>query len=239
MSTGSSDVSTNGAPVLDPALAEEITVISRAYEELRQRDGTAESRAWWWKCLAFVLGGGLVLSVVWDHLDKRQVPQPFVQVVQVTEDHRLVQMGVPQAVLDYEPEDGQWFGMLAQWVQYVRWRGPDPTLAKVQWAWAYLHTCGSATKLLQDYEAREQPFDPKGKTVSVKLSGWNKTLVPLSYHILWEETILERGLQPQHKTFNAIFTVGRKQLKSPDDLSKNFLGLCITAFSLSEQPRER
>jgi type IV secretory pathway TrbF-like protein len=193
MSMGSSDVSTHGAPALDPALAEEIAAISKAYEELQRRDGTAESRAWWWKIMAFVLAGGLILSTAWDHLDKRQVPQPFVQTVQVTEDHRVVQMGVPQSVLAYEPEDGQWFKMLAQWVQYVRWRGPDPTLARVQWAWAYLHTCGAATKLLSDYEAREQPFEPQGKTVSVKLLGWNKTLVPLSYHIIWEETILKQG----------------------------------------------
>jgi type IV secretory pathway TrbF-like protein len=227
------------APALSPELAAEIAAISQAYEVLNQRDGSAERRAYWWKIIAFVLAGGLMLEAIWDHLDKREVVRPMVQTVQITEDHRLVQMGVPQDVLEYEPEDGQWFQMLTEWVQYVRWRGPDPTLARVQWAWAYLHTCGAATKLLGEYEAQEQPFDPKGKTVSVKLLGWNKTPAPLAYHILWEETIQERGLQPTRKTYNAMFTVGRKQLKNPTDLAKNFLGLCITAFSMSEQPAGR
>jgi type IV secretory pathway TrbF-like protein len=224
---------------LSPELAAEIKVLSRAYDELKARDGAAETRAYQWKMMAFVLAVGLLAALIWDHLDKREVVRPMVQTVQVTEDHRLVQMGVPQDVLDYEPEDGQWYQMLTEWVQFVRWRGPDPTLARVQWAWAYLHTCGAATKLLSEYETQEHPFEPQGKTVSVKVSGWNKTLVPLSYHILWEETIQERGLQPRQKTYNAIFTVGRKQLKNPDDLAKNFLGLCITAFSLSEQPAGR
>jgi type IV secretory pathway TrbF-like protein len=224
---------------LSPEMAAEIQLVSRAYDELKARDGSAEKRAYQWRQIALVALVALIGTIIWGHVDKRTVIQPMVQTVQVTEDHRLVQMGVPQDVLSYAPEDGQWFQMLAQWVQHVRWRGPDPTLARVQWAWAYLHTCGAATKLLGEYEAQEQPFEPKGKTVSVKLLGWNKTLVPLSYHLLWEETIQERGLQPTRKTYNAIFTVGRKQLKNPDDLAKNFLGLCTTAFSMSEQPSGR
>ena len=58
--------------------------------------------------------------------------QAFVQNVQVTEEGRVISLGVPQRVLDYTPEDSHWYAMLEQWIQKVRWRGPDPVLAQVE-----------------------------------------------------------------------------------------------------------
>jgi type IV secretory pathway TrbF-like protein len=222
----------NGAAPVTPEFAE----LVRSYDILQARDGSAESRAFWWKVMALLLLACLAGEAIWDHLDKRAIVQPFVQPVQVTDDGRVINLGVPQRVLDYTPEDSHWYAMLGQWVQKVRWRGPDPTLAQVEWAWAYLHTCGAATKLLRDTEDREKPFGPSDRRVSIELLGWNKTLVPLSYHIIWRETILQALQSPQQKTYNAIFTVGRVALTKQAHLFQNPYGLCVTAYSISEQP---
>ena len=226
----------NGSGELSPALKEEITVLERAYQELRARDGTAESRAFWWKAVAMTL---LVVNLgigVWDHLDRRTEMEAFIQNVQVTEEGRVISLGVPQRVLDYTPEDSHWYAMLGQWVQKVRWRGPDPTLAKMEWQWAYLHTCGAATKLLREYETAEKPFDPSERRVSVELLGWNKTLVPLSYNIRWQEISVQVGRPIQRRVYNGIFTVGRVHLKEQTHLFMNPYGLCTTAYSISEEP---
>jgi type IV secretory pathway TrbF-like protein len=220
-----------------PAVSAEFAELDKAYQILQQRDGSAETRASWWKGVAVA---GLVIAFgngVWDHLDRRRVVEPFVQNVQVTEDGKVLNVGLPQRVLDYTPEDSHIYGMLGQWVTKVRWLGPDPTLAKLQWAWAYLHACGSASQELKAYEAYKQPFDPKGRTVSLELEGWNKTLVPLSYHIHWKERHLSPALPPVEKSFHGIFTVGRVSLTKPEEIYQNPYGMCITAFSISEQPR--
>jgi hypothetical protein len=46
----------------------------------------------------------------WDH---RKV-QAFVQVVQVDDKGTLVQMGMPQELLAYQPPDGVWIDMLGE-----------------------------------------------------------------------------------------------------------------------------
>jgi type IV secretory pathway TrbF-like protein len=224
----------NGGP--PPHLLEEFAILERGYQELQARDGTAESRAFWWKVVA-VAGLAISLGIgVWDHLDRRKEVEAFVQNVQVTEEGRVISLGVPQRVLDYTPEDSHWYAMLGQWIQKVRWRGPDPVLARMEWKWAYLHTCGAATKQLRAYEEAEKPFAPSERRVQVSLLGWNKTLVPLSYHILWQEDILDPGQLPKAKRYNAIFTVGRVKLTEQAQLFQNPYGLCTTAYSISQEP---
>jgi type IV secretory pathway TrbF-like protein len=227
---------TNGQSPRSPELLAEFAILEKGYQELRARDGKAESRAFWWKAVAL---GLLMVNLgvgAWDHLDRRKEIEAFVQNVQVTEEGRVISLGIPQRVLEYTPEDSHWYGMLGQWVQKVRWRGPDPVLAKKDWEWAYLHSCGSATKLLREYERAEKPFEPSERRVSVELLGWNKTLVPLSYHIRWQEISVQPGRPIQRKVYNGIFTVGRVQLKEQNHLFMNPYGLCTTAYSISEEP---
>ena len=49
---------------------------------------------------------------VWDHLDRRTKVEAYIQPVQVTEEHRLVTVGMPQEIFQYEPQDGEWRDML-------------------------------------------------------------------------------------------------------------------------------
>src|SRR6266850_1399329 len=82
--------------------------IEQAYTEIQRRDGTAEQRAWRWERLALTLLGLLaaVLGIVtWQFVHARTV-QAFVQVVQVDERGKLVQIGVPVDLLAYTPPDG-------------------------------------------------------------------------------------------------------------------------------------
>jgi type IV secretory pathway TrbF-like protein len=215
----------------------ELKFLETAYAQLQARDGRAESHARAWKAaffasLVITLGVGL-----WDHLDRRTALEAFVQVVQVTEEGRVLSLGVPQPVLEYSPEDSHWFGTLGEWVTKVRQRGDSVPFMKQNWRWAYLHTCGPATKFLHDTEAADKPFENTGRQVMVRLLGWNKTLAPLSYHLHWEEDVQQPGLPIQRQRYNGIFTVGRVNVTDQTYKLLNPYGMCITSYSISPEAR--
>ena len=130
--------------------------------------------------------------------------------------------------------------MVAQWVRATRWRGEDERMARVQWAWAYRHTCGAAHTFLKAIEEKEKPFKLGAKKVSLEVKSVTKTPAPASYQVLWEEHVTERNA-PTIKTqlWTGTFTVGRLTLKTMDDLLDNRLGICINGFDLSPQSSGR
>jgi len=219
---------------------EEWRRIEQAYKEIQRRDDRAEYRAWrrerfaWALMLVVVVQLAVIVYQWWDH---RKV-QAFVQVVQVDDKGKLVQLGIPQDLLAYQPPDGVWMDMLGEWVRRVRWREEDARVhAKEQWAWVYRHTCGQARRLLQTIEDKEQPFRPGKKLVSVELRSITKTPVPESYQVLWTERSTERSApMVKESLWTGTFSVGRLQLPSLTDAMENRLGLCVTAFDLSPQP---
>jgi type IV secretory pathway TrbF-like protein len=174
--------------------------------------------------------------IVWQWLDHRHV-QAFVQVVQVDDQGKVIQIGIPHDLLAYAPPDGVWIDMLGEWVRRIRWRGTDPVLARAQWAWVYRHTCGQARRILQTLEEREQPFKPGKKLTAVELRSITKTPVPASYQVLWAETSTEPA-SPSVKTalWTGTFSVGRIQLSTLADALDNRLGLCVSAFDVNPQP---
>jgi type IV secretory pathway TrbF-like protein len=209
-----------------------------AYQEIQRRDSQAEHRAWRKDTLVQRLGLVILVLVgvlVWLAID-RQYVKAFVQVVQVTEDQKIVQLGVPHNLYDYTPPDGAYMQMVAQWVRWTRWRGEDERMMREQWAWAYRHTCNPAHKWLKAVEDKEKPFKLGGKRVALEIKSVTKIPAPESYQVLWEESVTEKQ-QPTVKTqmWTGTFTVGRITLKSMDDMLDNRLGICITAFELSPQ----
>jgi type IV secretory pathway TrbF-like protein len=209
-----------------------------AYQEIQRRDSLAEDRARRKDTLVQRLGLvilALVGVLIWMVLDKQQV-KAFVQTVQVTEDGTLVQLGVPQHLYDYQPPDGAYMEMVAQWVRWTRWRGEDVNMAKVQWAWAYRHTCGTAHKFLKAIEEKEKPLKLGTKKVALEVKSVTKISAPDSYQVLWEEHTTERHA-PTIKTqlWTGTFTVGRVTLTTMDDVLDNRLGICINGFELSPQ----
>src|SRR5215468_6584673 len=97
-------VTVNGQAV-PPTEDTEWRRIEQVYREIQRRDGQVEYRTWKAerKTAAVLL---LMLAMLgwncWLWLDHRKV-QAVVQIVQVDEQHRIVQLGIPQDVLVYEP----------------------------------------------------------------------------------------------------------------------------------------
>jgi type IV secretory pathway TrbF-like protein len=224
---------------LDPMASEEWQRIEQAYKEIQRRDERAEYRTWRMERFALALLAvivALVAVLVWAFLNYRKV-QAFVQVVQVDDKGKMIQLGVPQDLLSYTPQDGLWMDMLGEWVRRVRWREEDNVHAKEQWKWVYRHTCGQARRLLQTLEEKEQPFKLVKKLQTVEIKSITKTPVPESYQVLWTERSTERA-SPMVKVeqWAGTFSVGRIQLPNLTDVLDNRLGLCVTAFDLSPQP---
>src|SRR6266571_220167 len=168
--------------------------IEQAYQEIQRRDSSAEQRAWRAERLTLALLGLLTLTIgvgLWLYVHGRTV-QAFVQVVQLDDSGRLVQLGIPQDLLAYTPPDGVWMDMLSQWLRAVRWRSEDATLARTQWAWVYRHTCSDARRMLQAFEEKEKPFQSSKKLVAVELKIITEMAAPESYQMLWAETTTER-----------------------------------------------
>jgi type IV secretory pathway TrbF-like protein len=217
--------------------ATEIDRLEHWYQVISRRDGTAERQAFHWKLVACAMIGITLIIGVWDHVDRRTALQGFVQVVQVTDDGRAVNVGLPQDLFTYQPQDAQWLDMLSEWVRKVRWRGSDVVATKANWNWARAHLCGGPVNRLMDtLEAREKPFDNVGKKLtSVEIRAATETPIPLTYHVHWNEITSEATLQKE-KRYTGTFTVARMQPQTQAVLMQNRLGLCISALDISEQP---
>lgn len=230
----------NGGFTVGADLQAEIARLEAAYAAIQRRDGTAERRAWHWQMTAILAITGLIGLGVWDHLDKRRVPQPFVQTVVQQEDGSLVSMGVPKDLLVYEPPEGVWLEMVSEWIRRHRWRGKDFMLAQADLAWVQYHTCGSeARRVLSEEQKWFKPEKPElvGNTlVMVELKSVTKTPSPLSYQVLWKETTVPKHLPPEEKYYTATLTTGRARPSSQEMLMQNRLGLCVTAYDISPQP---
>jgi type IV secretory pathway TrbF-like protein len=169
--------------------ATEVERLEAAYKIIQQRDGTAERRAFQWKLLACVLVAMLFGLGIWDHLDRRETLQGFVQVVQVNDHGEVVKVGVPHDLFTYEPSDAHYLDMLAEWVRKVKWRGSDKVATEFNWNWARAHLCGGPVKRLLDaHEKKEQPFANVGKKLTaIEITHATKTPVPQTYHLLWND----------------------------------------------------
>jgi type IV secretory pathway TrbF-like protein len=218
--------------------SEEWRRIEQAYREIQRRDDQAEARTWRAQKTNMVFCGVIVLLVgvlVWAFVSYRQV-QAFVQVVQVDEQNRVVQLGIPQGLLAYEPADSIWMDMLGEWVRRIRWREEDKTHTKSQWAWVYRHTCAQARRVVQVYEHQEQPFRPSKRLVTVELKSVTKRPVPFSFDVQWiEHTTEPSAPEVKHVPWTGTFSVGRLQLPTLTDAMDNRLGLCVTAYDWSPQ----
>lgn len=214
--------------------ASEIERLETAYRIIQQRDGTAERRAFQWKILACTLVVMLLGLGIWDHLDRRQTLQGFVQVVQVNEDGKVVNVGVPQDLMSYQPSDSQYLDMLSEWVRKVQWRGSDKVAQEFNWNWARAHLCGGPVQRLMDaHEKHIKPFDNVGKKLtSIEITHATRTPVPQTYHLLWNEITSEASVETV-RPWMGTFTVGRMKPQTQTVKLMNHMGLCIAAFSLS------
>lgn len=221
-------------------LAQLITKTDMMWRETQRRDGNAVWHSWQWMRGFFVLLGVWVVTVgigLWLYAQSRDV-EVVVQTVVYNAEGHFVSLSVPQKLLEYEPEDGQWRDMLEEWVHKRQWRSDEPsaTLAKANWAWVYKHTCGDATKRLEQDELEEKPFQVGKITRSVKVRSTTKTPTPQSFQVVWEETTVDKAKATKDKTlYTGTFLVGRYKPTSRADAERNHLGLCVTSYDIRGQ----
>lgn len=232
-----------GFVTLPPALAQYPEMLAVLMQEQRlaatgrvnaveQQAATANRRLYWMGGLLTVA----LLVIAWLVWNQREL-QPMLQVVQLTDEGRLIQVGQPVQVLAFTPEEGQWAEMLGEWLRREFWRGKDQNKEeRLDRRWVDLHTCPSARgKLLPLRKAREE--DKKDRryedsTVAVDIDTVTSTPTPASYQVLWAKVITSPDF-PHGKTFGftTTFTVDRVRFTRRADVQENFLGLCVSSFS--------
>jgi type IV secretory pathway TrbF-like protein len=219
---------------LDSADHAELARIHAAYGEVQRRDGAALWHAANWRKMALVLLAVLLvlLSVIIYMAIQQSQVQAFVQTVQLADDGRLVQVGLPVDLLSYTPQEGEWRNLVNQWVRNYRWR-VDETLTRHNWAWLGRHSCGVARSQLAIDEKRLDPFKAD-KRLSVEVKSITKTDAPASWQVVWDEVDASKGTastgKPQSHT--ATLTVGRLRPKKMAELLDNSLGQCVNGYSI-------
>lgn len=225
---------------LDDASEAEVARIQHVYREIERRDGTAQWHTNLWYRFAYFLGALLLLSCgacVFLAVKASRV-QAFVQPVQITEEGKMILVGLPQDLLAYTPVDGAWMDMLAQWVTKRYWRGDDDAMKRTRndWAWLYRHTCGTGSTQLAHDEATEQPFKASKGRTSIAIKTLTKTATPESYQVLWRAVHIDPvASMIKEQDYTSTFTVGRLRPKTLADAIDNRLGLCVTGYDIAPQ----
>ena len=215
----------------------ELERLEASYRIIQQRDATAERRAFHWQVTAILALLGLIGIGVWDHVDRRGRLEAIVQTVVQQEDGTLVSLGVPQALLAYEPQEGVWFELVGEWILRHQRRGKDAVLEQGDMTWLQYHTCGMEARRVLNDEQRGWKPEQVGKVLTqVELKSVTKTPSPLSYNVLWKEIVTPKAMPPEEKLYTATLTTGRTTPASQEMLMSNRLGVCITAWNISVQP---
>jgi len=223
---------------LEDAAAADVERIKFVYREIERRDGSANWHAALWFRFACLLAAVLLVAisaVVYCAMQASKV-QAFVQPVQITEDGKMVLVGLPKDLLDYQPEDSQVMDMLAQWVTKRRWRGDEEGLKRTRndWAWLYRHSCGYGSKLLAHDEVTEQPFKPSKIRASIEIKSITKTATPESYQVVWHEVTVDKLASTlKEQDYIGTFTVGRVRPKHLSEAMDNRLGMCVNGVDLA------
>jgi len=216
----------------------EIDRVKRVYHEIERRDGAANWHAALWFRFACLLAVVVIvaLSAIVYFATMASRVQAFVQPVQITEEGKMVLVGMPKDALDYQPEEAEWMDMLAQWVTKRRLRGDEEGYKRTRndWSWLYRHSCGYGSKLLAHDEVTEQPFKPSRLKASIEIKSITKTTTPESYQVVWHEVTVDKlAATLKEVDYVGTFTVGRLRPKTITEAMDNRLGICVTGYDLA------
>jgi type IV secretory pathway TrbF-like protein len=223
---------------IEDASAAEVERINHVYREIERRDGAANWHAALWFRFACLLAVVLIVAIsaiVYFAMQASKV-QAFVQPVQITDEGKMVLVGLPKDLLDYQPEESQVMDMLAQWVTKRRWRGDEEGYKRTRndWAWLYRHTCGYRSKLLAHDEATEQPFKLSKVRASIEIKSITKTATPESFQVVWHEVTVDKLASTlKEQDYIGTFTVGRVRPKNLSEAIDNRLGMCVNGYDLA------
>ena len=123
-----------------------------------------------------------------------------------------------------------------QWVRWVRWNSGEPGANAEQRTMAYLYTCGEGIKFLQERETKEKLWRSGAQRQIVDFKSFTNTPSPQTYQVLWEETYTDGHMVPRTRMMTGTFVVGRWRPTTQAELIRNFRGMCVTAFDISQHP---
>jgi type IV secretion system protein VirB5 len=208
------------------------TPYQRAGQVWDERIGSARVQARNWRLMAFgslFLAAGLGVAVVWQ--DARGTVTPWV--VQV--DHLGQAQAVGPATAGYRPTDPQIAWHLARFIEDVRSVSADPIVVRKNWLEAYNYVASQGAQALDGYARADDPFAKVGKMqVAVDVSSVIRDS-PSSFRVAWIERRYIDGQLAATERWTAILTVVLQAPASADALTKNPLGVFVTAINWSKE----
>ena len=211
---------------------EPVTPYQRAAQVWDDRIGSARVQARSWRFAFFgslLISGGLAAGLVWQAARGTITPG----VVEV--DKIGAARAVAPADADYRPTDPQIAFHLARFIEHVRSIPADPVVLRADWLSAYDFASASGAQALNDYARTNDPFAEVGKfQVAVDVSSVIRASKD-SFRIAWTERRYQDGSLIERSRWSAIVTVTLQPPRTPDAITKNPLGLFVTAINWSKE----
>ena len=211
---------------------EPVTPYQRAAQMWDDRIGSARVQAKNWRLAFFgslIISGGLAGGLVWQ--SARGTITPWVVEVDKLGEARAV----APADGDYQPTDPQVAFHLARFIEHVRSIPADPVVLRADWLSAYDFTTATGAQALNDYARTNDPFTEVGKVqVAVDVSSVIRASKG-SFRIAWTERRYQDGSLIERSRWSAIVTVTLQPPRTPDAITKNPLGLFVTAINWSKE----
>lgn len=125
---------------------------------------------------------------------------------------------------------------LGRFIKNARTASFDPLAMKTMLDEAYAYTQGAAVMFLNDYYAKNDPFEAaKAETTAVELV----SLLPISDHswqVRWIEISRGRdGIETRKDNYEALLTLAEHEPKTEQELTRNPLGVYITQLTWTKQ----
>ena len=186
--------------------------------------------AWWqWLALGAMATAVLCATLAVMGWVMRPDVQTVVKLIHVTSDGVAEDRGTV-ALSEYTPADGQWIGLLRQWVLALRWRGLDVRQSHLAWDWLRWHSCGEAVEQLQRYYHVEEPFEHMGMRKREILNiTVTKGDIDGLWTVLWKEMYVHGAQLPVETQQSVSFAVARRKV-TKEIAQANGFGLCVKKF---------
>jgi type IV secretion system protein VirB5 len=208
------------------------TPYQKAAQVWDERIGSARIQAKNWRLMAFdslLLSAGLAGGLIWQSARGTVVPW----VVQV--DKLGEARAVAPAQVDYQPADPQIAWYLARFIEDVRSLSADPIVVRQNWLRAYDFTATAGAAALNDYARADDPFAKVGKQqIAVDVSSVIRAS-PSSFRIAWVQRRYQDSALAATERWTAILSVEIQTPHDADRLTKNPLGIYVTAINWSKE----
>ena len=217
----------------EPQRPAEIDLILAGYAEATRRDAVRAHARQDIRTVSHCLTGICLLLaglLAWFAFRPQVLYAPIQPVLVV--DGQVQPVGPPLDLYAYQPPEGQWMTMLADWVQKWRGRGVDRNLAAWHARWVTMYSCPPALAQVRASAAAEKPPDAGlgPKKVWVVITAVTKTPSATAFNVQWTETVTVGAQAPVVEQWTGTFTVGRVRLGTAEMVTHNRLGLCVDNF---------